>query len=118
MRPAHTLQGYTGKAGNKLAPTDGRGGNSLLAGGVIGATFALPILFCAAIFLIAPGRQLPFNFLDGFYGPRVEEVKMMNAKKAKVEAAEKAAKDKVAAAAAEKIKAAAEAEKAAAAAKK
>ena len=36
-----------------------------------GSILALPTAFVGSIFLTAPGKALPFNFLDQFYAPRV-----------------------------------------------
>lgn len=78
--------------------------SSALAVALLGAGAAIPIFFGASIFLLAPGKQLPFNFLDDFYPPRLEEKKAIKKKiddrekaaaeaKAKEKAAEKAAAD-------------------------
>ena len=76
--------------------------------------FALVVLFCTAIFVGAPGTKTPFNFLDAYYPPAVQEVKEA---KARADLAERKAKrEKEKAEAAAKAEKAAEAEKAAAAA--
>lgn len=96
------------------------------------ALAAAPLVLVTAIFLsfflLAPGTSLPFNFLDQFYPPRVQEMKMQAEKreafseakaakakaekdaleaKAKAEEAEKAAKEAAAAKAAKAAPAAA-----------
>lgn len=82
-----------------------------------GAPVVLVTGVILSLFLLAPGTQTPFKFLDGFYPPRVAEVKMLQAKKEKADAEAKAAADAAKKAAEEKAKAAeAEATKAAAAA--
>lgn len=66
---------------------------------VLASILALPIVFCLALFLIAPGKQLPFNFVDGLYPPRVAEMETVKAKKTALEdkaAAEKAKAKKAA----------------------
>ena len=109
--PPPYAQGYTGKDGNKLANS---GGNPLAAP-VVAGTLALPFVFIISLFLIAPGTQTPFSFLDGFYAPRGAEMKAIKVKNEKIEEEAKAAKAKAAAEAAEKeAAAAAEAAKAAA----
>jgi len=99
-----------------------------LALALVGAPIALLTAIFAAIFFLAPGKQLPFNFLDQFYPPRVQEMKVQAEKreafteakaakakaekdaleaKAKAEEAEKAAKEAAAAKAAKAAPAAA-----------
>ena len=96
-------QGYTGKDGNKL---ENSGGGNPLAAPVVAAALALPFVFVVSLFVVAPGNQLPFNFLDGLYRPRVAEMAQIKAINEENVLKEKAAKDK---AAAEKAAAAAEA---------
>ena len=100
------------KDGQKVGET----GLPIAAGLTVGAIVALPIAFIGSIFLTAPGKALPFNFLDRFYPPRVAEKAAIQAKFEKAQAAKKAEADKAKAAEAAAAKAAeAEAAKAAAA---
>jgi len=103
--------GFTGKKGNVL--DTGKSGNPL-APLVVAASFALPIVFCLALVVITPGKQLPFNFLDGLYAPRVEELRKVEEKKVAIDAQEKKEKEAEAAKAAKKAAAAAAAKAAAA----
>merc|ERR1719460_1256998 len=50
---------------------------NLFAVAVLGAGPALALAFIASIVIVAPGKKLPFDFLDPFYPPRVAEVKMI-----------------------------------------
>ena len=88
---------------------------------VVLSSFALPLFAIFAIAFAAPGNQLPFNFLDGFYPPRIAELQRVADRNAKItaekEAAKKAEADKKVAAEMEAVRAAAEKEKAEAAAK-
>ena len=71
---------------------------------LIGTTFILPFFFVALIVVTTPGVRPPFSFLDGFYPPRIEEVKQQKAYFEKLEVEKKAKADAEA-----KAKAAAEA---------
>jgi hypothetical protein len=76
---------------------------------IAGAPVVLLTTVVLALVLTTPGNQLPFNFLDGFYPPRVAEMKQIREKKDKAEAIQKAEADKAKAAAEAKAKAEAEA---------
>eukprot|EP00966_Prymnesium_polylepis_P268567 6204517-Prymnesium_polylepis.2 len=82
---------------------------------IVAALFPLsiPVLFLSFLLVGAPGKQLPFSFLDRFYAPRVEELKSI---KTKQDAAAAAAASKEKAAAKAKAEAEAKAKEAAAAA--
>jgi hypothetical protein len=60
-----------------------------------GAPIVLLLSIILSLFLLAPGTQTPFKFLDGFYPPRVEELKVIATKKEKFEAEQKAAAAKL-----------------------
>jgi len=81
-----------------------------------GAPLVLVTSIVLAFFILAPGNQTPFKFLDRFYPVRVEELRLIDVKKDKIAADAKAAAAK--AKAAEEAKAKAAAEAAAAEAKK
>ena len=102
------------KDGQKVGET----GLPIAAGLTVGSILALPIAFIGSIFLTAPGKALPFNFLDRFYAPRVAEKAAIQAKFDATQAKKKAEADKANAAKAEAAKAAEAAEAAAKAAKK
>lgn len=57
---------------------------------VVASSFAMPVFAGVSIFFTAPGSQLPFNFLDDFYPPRVAE-------KARVKEKVKIVEDRIAA---------------------
>jgi len=80
---------------------------------VVASSFAMPIFAGVSIFLTAPGKQLPFNFLDDFYAPRVAEKAVVKQKiqlQEEQKAAEKKKEEAKKAAAEAEAKAAAEAE--------
>ena len=90
-----------------------------VAAAVVAFQFGFPLVVIIWAFFALPGVQLPFNFLDGFYPPRVAEIKRVKAANDAIEQKKKAAADAAAAAKAEAEAAAAKAkaEKAAGAAK-